>query len=155
MTQLETLLTRVDSLKAQWDAARPIPAPLLEQLRTDWEMLLTSQSNAIEGNTLTLGETKAILLDGITIAGKPLREHLEAIRHREALRLMTRLAQSGTPLLETENPRVATSNPVLEPIRCVPGSPFRSHPQFFSVANAMPFPDLFAIVQVCVIPNRV
>jgi Fic family protein len=42
------------------------------------------------------------LKDGITIAGKPLREHLEAINHREAMRLMTRLAQSGTPLLETE-----------------------------------------------------
>jgi Fic family protein len=74
MTQLETLLARVNTLKAQWDAARP----------------------------MTLGETKAILLDGITIAGKPLREHLEAINHREAMRLMTRLAQSGTPLLETE-----------------------------------------------------
>jgi Fic family protein len=102
MTQLETLLAHLDSLKAQWDAARPIPASLLEQLRTDWEVLLTYHSNAIEGSTLTLGETKAILLDGITIAGKPLREHLEAINHREALRLMTRLAQSGTPLLETE-----------------------------------------------------
>jgi Domain of unknown function (DUF932)/Fic/DOC family len=102
MTQLETLLARVDSLKAEWDAARPIPAPLLEQLRTDWEVLLTYHSNAIEGSTLTLGETKAILLDGITIAGKPLREHLEAINHREAMRLMTRLAQSGTLLLETE-----------------------------------------------------
>jgi Fic family protein len=102
MTQLETLLARVDSLKAQWDAARPIPVPLLEQLRTDWEVLLTYHSNAIEGSTLTLGETKAILLDGITIAGKPLREHLEAINHREAMRLMTRMAQSGTPLLETE-----------------------------------------------------
>jgi Fic family protein len=102
MNQLETLLARVNTLKAQWDAARPIPASLLEQLRTDWEVLLTYHSNAIEGSTLTLGETKAILLDGITIAGKPLREHLEAINHREAMRLMTRLAQSGTPLLETE-----------------------------------------------------
>jgi Fic family protein len=102
MIQLETLLKRVDSLKAEWDAARPIPASLLEQLRTDWEVLLTYHSNAIEGSTLTLGETKAILLDGITIGGKPLREHLEAINHREAMRLMTRLAQSGTPLLETE-----------------------------------------------------
>ena len=102
MTQLETLLARVDTLKAQWDAARPIPATLLEQLREDAEVLLTYHSNAIEGNTLTLGETKAILLDGITIAGKPLREHLEAVNHCEALRLMTRLAQSGTPLLETK-----------------------------------------------------
>lgn len=102
MTPLKTLLARVDSLKAQWDAARPIPAALLEQLREDSEVLLTYHSNAIEGNTLTLGETKAILLDGITIAGKPLREHLEAVNHREALRLMTRLAQTGTRLLETE-----------------------------------------------------
>ena len=102
MTTLATLLARIDTLKARWDAARPIPASTLEQLREDWEVLLTYHSNAIEGSTLTLGETKAILLDGITISGKPLREHLEVVNHREAMRLMTRLAQTSTPLSEAE-----------------------------------------------------
>jgi Fic family protein len=80
----------------------PLPQPLLKQLRLDWEVTHTFNSNAIEGNTLTLGETKAILLDGITIGGKPLREHLEIVNHRSAMRLMTKLAVTQTLLLETE-----------------------------------------------------
>lgn len=102
MNRLETTLEFIDALKARWDAARPIPPATLAQFRQDWEVLLTYHSNAIEGNTLTLGETKAILLDGITISGKPLREILEVVNHREALRVMTRLATHKAPLAESE-----------------------------------------------------
>ena len=65
-------------------------------------MLHTYHSNATEGNTLTLGETKAVLLDGITISGKPLREHLEAVNHREAMRFTERMAALDKPLDEEE-----------------------------------------------------
>ncbi len=98
MAELEALLTEIDGLKARFNAASPLPSQTLASLREDWEVLYTYHSNAIEGNTLTLGETKAILLDGITISGKPLREHLEAVNHREAMRLMERLATVLKPL---------------------------------------------------------
>ncbi|CAB3752014.1 hypothetical protein [Paraburkholderia humisilvae] len=74
---LSNLLAAIDRQKAQLDAARPLPeetvASLREVLTLDW----TYNSNAIEGNTLTLQETK-VLLEGITVGGKTLREHLEA-----------------------------------------------------------------------------
>jgi Fic family protein len=92
------LLQDIDILKATLDSLGPLPGPVLQTLRTDREITHTYHSNAIEGNTLTLGETKAILLDGITISGKPLREHLEVVNHREAMRLMERLAVIDKPL---------------------------------------------------------
>ncbi len=102
MSSLVETLGRIDALKARWDAVRPLPAQLQKQLHEDWEITLTYHSNAIEGNTLSLGETKAILLNGITISGKGLREHLEVINHREAMRLMSQLAAQHGPLLESE-----------------------------------------------------
>lgn len=102
MSDLTVLLSEIDNLKARFNAARPLPTATLRSLREDWEVLHTYHSNAIEGNTLTLGETKAVLLDGITISGKPLREHLEAVNHREAMRLMERLAELDKPLDEDE-----------------------------------------------------
>jgi Fic family protein len=102
MTALEVQLQTIDNLKRRWDKLLPLEPRLLETLRLDWEITHTYNSNAIEGNTLTLGETKAILLDGITIGGKPLREHLEAVNHRSAMRLMQQLSVQQTPILETE-----------------------------------------------------
>ena len=95
---LASLLQDIHTLKAQLDSIGPLPNSVLDNLRLDREITHTYHSNAIEGNTLTLGETKAILLDGITISGKPLREHLEVVNHREAMRLMERLAATNKPL---------------------------------------------------------
>ena len=101
-TNLSALLAELDALRLRLDAARPLSLSALRQLREDWEITHTYHSNAIEGSTLTLGETKAILLDGVTVSGKPLREHLEAVNHREAMRLMTRLAKEAAPLREAD-----------------------------------------------------
>lgn len=77
-------LTTIDAEKATLDAARPLPphtvASLREKLMLEW----TYHSNAIEGNTLTLRETK-VVLEGITVGGKSLREHFEATNHRDAI----------------------------------------------------------------------
>lgn len=100
--QVAAWLTRIDGLKARLDALGQLPENLLAQLRAHWEVTHTYHSNAIEGSTLTLGETKAILLDGVTIRGKPLREHMEAMNHRDAMRHMYRLAAVGTPFSEEE-----------------------------------------------------
>lgn len=82
--QTAALLTAIDDDKATLDAARPLPpytvASLREKLMLEW----TYHSNAIEGNTLTLRETK-VVLEGITVGGKSLREHFEATNHRDAI----------------------------------------------------------------------
>lgn len=101
MGNLAPILEQIERFKALWDAAQPLPASLLEQLREDWEVTQTYNSNAIEGNTLTLAETKVILLHGVTVGGKLLNEHLEVLGHRDAMRLMMRLAQIAQPLEET------------------------------------------------------
>ena len=99
---LTKILNKITELKIKWDSLNPLPVSTLQTLRKDWEVTHTYHSNAIEGNTLTLNETKAILLDGVTISGKTLREHLEVVNHREAMHFITRLASSNIPLKEVE-----------------------------------------------------
>lgn len=66
------------------------------------DLELTYTSNAIEGNTLTAVETTMVIEQGITVAGKPLRDHLEAIDHFEAIRYVRDLARQQTPLTEMD-----------------------------------------------------
>jgi len=68
----------LDKKKKKLDAIRPFPEHSLKSLRKNLIVEWTYNSNAIEGNTLTLQETKVVLEEGITIGGKSLREHLEA-----------------------------------------------------------------------------
>ena len=79
------LYQKIDSKKKELDKRRPLPKAVLEELRKQFELELTYNSNAIEGNSLTLNETKLVLEHGITIKGKSLREHFEAINHKEAI----------------------------------------------------------------------
>ena len=79
-----TTFTELDTLKARLDTYRPLPQSLLRNLQEDLVLRWTYHSNAIEGNTLTLLETK-VVLEGITVGGKLLREHFEAINHRDAI----------------------------------------------------------------------
>lgn len=89
----------IDSLKESIDERRPfskgLSSSLKEKLIVEW----TYNSNAIEGNTLTLSETK-VVLEGITIGGKSIVEHLEAINHREAILFVEDLIANKEPLSE-------------------------------------------------------
>lgn len=78
------LLNTIDADKATLDAARPLPLHTVASLRDKLMLEWTYHSNAIEGNTLTLRETK-VVLEGITVGGKSLREHVEATNHRDAI----------------------------------------------------------------------
>lgn len=78
------ILQKIDSLKSTLDRYRPFPEHVVKQLRDYYRIGLTYTSNAIEGNTLTESETKVVIEDGITIGGKSLREHYEAIGHARA-----------------------------------------------------------------------
>ncbi len=75
----------IDKKKEIINSHRPLPKGTLKSIMDSILLDWTYNSNAIEGNTLTLSETKVILEDGITIGGKTLKEHLEVINHREAI----------------------------------------------------------------------
>lgn len=83
--ELRQILARVDELKAQIDALRPIQPEqeqrILQKFRLDWNY----HSNAIEGNSLTLGETRAFLLEGLTAKGKPFKDHLDIRGHNQLI----------------------------------------------------------------------
>jgi Fic family protein len=79
---LDKYLQRIEQKKLLLDSFRPIPAyQLKESLNLEW----VYNSNSIEGNTLTLQETKLIIEEGFTIKGKSLREHFEAVNHQDAI----------------------------------------------------------------------
>ncbi|MCH8487756.1 MAG: Fic family protein [Candidatus Cyclonatronum sp.] len=90
---------KIDALKSKLDAYRPLPPELVRNLRDDLNLRWTYHSNAIEGNTLTLKETK-VALEGITVGGKTMREHLEAVNHREAIHFVEELVQNKEKLTE-------------------------------------------------------
>lgn len=87
----------VDALKKRLDSYRPIPQAILNNLHEELVLQWTYNSNAIEGNTLTLKETK-VALEGITVGGKTIREHFEALNHREAILFVEELVQKGSAL---------------------------------------------------------
>ena len=89
----------LDRLKATLDHHRPLDPAIVRNLREDLIVRWTDHSNAIEGNTLTLQETK-VALEGITIGGKSIREHLEAVNHKNAILLLEDLVQKNEPLTE-------------------------------------------------------
>ncbi len=88
-----TIYEKLDALKARIDAARPFEQPMLSELKSYYLIGLTWSSNALEGNTLTISETKVLLEDGLTVAGHPLREIYEAVGHGAAYDYMFGLAR--------------------------------------------------------------
>ncbi len=91
MTDINSLLQRVDGLKAQLDQQRDWQSDAtLEALHIEY----TYESNRIEGNTLTLRETDLVIHKGLTIGSKPMNEHLEAINHYQAINFIRDLNQS-------------------------------------------------------------
>lgn len=91
--------SHLDELKARLDSCRPLDRQVVQNLHENLVLQWTYHSNAIEGNTLTLKETK-VALEGITIGGKTLREHFEAINHRDAILLVDELVSKQQPLDE-------------------------------------------------------
>ncbi len=91
--------SHIDCLKASIDKLRPFSKALASSLREKLIVEWTYNSNAIEGNTLTLSETK-VVLEGITIGGKSVIEHLEAINHREAIHYVQDIISEKEPLSE-------------------------------------------------------
>ena len=91
----------LDKKKSILDSKRPLPKETLNSLEENFKLEWTYNSNAIEGNTLTLKETK-VVLEGITIGGKTMREHLEAINHKEAIEFLEELIKDNRELSEMD-----------------------------------------------------
>jgi Fic family protein len=89
----EKLLSRINEKMNRLNSLRPLPADAVKKLHEEMRLLHTYHSNAIEGNTLTLPETKLVLEEGITIGGKSLREHLEATNNAKAFDIMENIAR--------------------------------------------------------------
>lgn len=96
---LISLVREVEDLKAKCAALRPLSEGELSRLREQFIIDYTHSSTAIEGNTLTLSET-ALVLEGITIAQKPLKDHLEAIGHRDAFKFLETEVSTDAPISE-------------------------------------------------------
>lgn len=90
----ENRLADNNKLQKKIRAHRPLDAYEVKQLKEYFRIGLTYSSNALEGNSLTESETKVVLEDGITIGGKPMKDHFEAIGHSEAFDLLYKLADS-------------------------------------------------------------
>ncbi len=99
---LASLITTISHKKAEFDRLRPLVPSALTQLEHATDLELTYTSNAIEGNTLTRIETNLVIEQGITIGGKKLKDHLEAIDHHDALRYVRELARARSPLAEID-----------------------------------------------------
>jgi len=96
------LLKRIDEYKSVIDTRRPLAKEELKQLDDYFRIGLTYTSNALEGNTLTISETKVIIEDGITVGGKPLKDCFEAVGHAKAYDFMLSAARAENPVFTEE-----------------------------------------------------
>jgi fido (protein-threonine AMPylation protein)/transcriptional regulator with XRE-family HTH domain len=97
-SSLRDKLTKIDLLHNQWQKRRPISGITLKKMEEYFHTSYTYESNRIEGNTLTLQETHLVINEGITIGGKSISEHFEAINHKEAIEMIYALAKDAIPL---------------------------------------------------------
>ena len=96
----QSRLQEIDNLKDKIDSFRPLSENILKQIKAYFKISFTYTSNAIEGNTLSLSETKIIIEDGITIGGKPVKDHLEVIGQANAYDLLFDIAQNEKDITE-------------------------------------------------------
>ena len=96
----ESILSQIDRKKAELDKCRPLTEGEVERLNEEFIVEYTYNSNAIEGNTLTLRETD-LVLRGLTIAQKPLKDHMEAVGHKEAFDYISQLVKEKVPISES------------------------------------------------------
>lgn len=94
---------RIDEKLTLLKSLRPLPVSAVQKLREQFEIEMTYNSNAIEGNSLTLKETYLVINEGLTIKGKPLKDHLEAKNHQEALEYLYDLVESDKKNTFSEN----------------------------------------------------
>ncbi len=96
----ENILLQIERKKEELDGRRPLTAGEVARLNEEFIVEFTYNSNAIEGNTLTLRETD-LVLRGLTIDKKPLKDHMEAVGHKEAFEFVSELVKNNVPISES------------------------------------------------------
>lgn len=129
-------LERIDAKKRNLDVKRPIPSYIISRVKDALTVEWTYNSNSIEGNTLTLRETQMVIEEGLTIGGKSLREHFEAVNHHDAIALVESLV-SDSYLMNTSD-IMAIHTLVLQRIGKEFGGRYRTHGVRISGANFIP-----------------
>lgn len=99
---LDKTLERIQEKKTKLDTLRPLPSYALKSIKESMTLEWIYNSNSIEGNTLTLQETKMIIKEGFTIKGKSLREHFEAVNHQDAIEYIESLVSKDYILTEKD-----------------------------------------------------
>jgi Fic family protein len=130
---LLAILNEIDSLKSKLDQFRQFDSYRIAQAL---ELEYTFESNRIEGNTLTLRETDLVINEGLTISGKSMREHLEAINHQEAIAYIKHLMEKNTSLNEREF--LAIHNLILRGINPQDAGRYRSVQVMIKGSSHMP-----------------
>ena len=102
MSSVDMLIKKIDQYKKAIDSRRPLSKEEISELDEYYRIGLTYSSNALEGNTLTLAETKVLLEDGLTAGGKPLKDCYEAVGHAKAYDYMLTIARSPQFLFTEE-----------------------------------------------------
>ena len=96
----ENILLQIERKKEELDGRRPLTAGEVARLNEEFIVEFNYNSNAIEGNTLTLRETD-LVLRGLTIDKKPLKDHMEAVGHKEAFEFVSELVKNNVPISES------------------------------------------------------
>lgn len=91
------LTARLAQKRAQLAQYRPLAPELVRHLHADFRVLLTHHSTALEGNTLSLHETRLVREEGLTVGAHPLREYLEATNHAAAFDFLSTLTTAAVP----------------------------------------------------------
>ena len=94
------VLENIDRLKDELDALRPLPSDVVARVEQKLRIESNYHSNAVEGNSLTLGETRSLILHGLTARGKPMRDHLDIQGHDDAVKAIERAVKEDTGLTE-------------------------------------------------------
>ena len=122
------ILERVEQLKAELDALRPldpdVEARIWQKFRLDWNY----HSNKLEGNTYSYGETKMLLLKGLTAGGKPVRDHEEISGHDKAIDFILESIKNNEPLTESfirHLHKLILVRPFMSPAQTVDGKPMK------------------------------
>ncbi len=97
--EIDSILSKIDDLKQHLDSIRKFDS---HRITEALELEYTFESNRIEGNTLTLRETDMVVNQGLTVSGKTMKEHLEAINHVDALQYMKEMVARGSVLTKRE-----------------------------------------------------
>lgn len=96
------LCARLKGKLDELNSLRPLPKNAVDSLRRKFDVEMTYNSNAIEGNRLSLRETYFLLEKGMTIGGKPMKDYLEATNHRDAIRLLEKITDSRRKITEMD-----------------------------------------------------